>query len=68
MKYDFECEECGNKEEKSIPMESYSEEKDNQICSKCGGKMKRIFEGDISGVKYNCSGFYDTGRGTRFRN
>lgn len=59
MRYDFKCPKCGTIEERSIAIDDYDKEKNNQICSKCKGHMQRIIEFDGSiGL---CSGMYGVG-------
>lgn len=55
-KYDFQCTECSNIEEKDIPMSEYDKEKDKQICSRCGSKAVRVWNTTV-GVSL-CSGMY----------
>lgn len=64
MKYCFVCRSCDNEEEKDIPMADYNEQKEKQVCSKCGGKMARKFEA-FKGAVTLCSGMYgiDSGKG-----
>lgn len=63
MKYNFECSECGHREEKEILMADYDREKEKQICSLCGAKSKRVIE--FNGSVTLCSGMYgiDSGKG-----
>ena len=44
MNYKFRCEQCGQEQEKEISMKDYDKLKNNQVCSKCGGVLKRIIE------------------------
>lgn len=44
MQYSFYCDGCGNEESINIPIEKYNQEKNNQVCSKCGKPLKRKFE------------------------
>ena len=43
MKYLFKCKGCGLEEEKEIPINEYSEQKEKQI-GKCGEKMDRVIQ------------------------
>lgn len=61
MNYDFRCTQCGNVEEKSIAINDYDKEKNNQNCSKCNGKMERVLEFD--GAIGLCNGMYGTSKG-----
>lgn len=64
--YSFKCKKCNKEEDRTIPINDYDKEKNNQYCS-CGGKMERTFQ-DIGGTEYRCTGMYDTdNRGARFR-
>jgi predicted nucleic acid-binding Zn ribbon protein len=44
MYYRFQCIKCKCEEEKNIPVSEYDTEKEKQICSNCGAKMKRVIE------------------------
>lgn len=50
MTYQFKCEKCNNIEDKTIAIDDYDKEKNNQICSKCNSRMERVlgFDGSIS--------------------
>lgn len=37
MRYDYQCENCGQEEERSVPVE----DRDQQICS-CGAALRRL--------------------------
>jgi predicted nucleic acid-binding Zn ribbon protein len=56
MTYTFKCEQCNNIETKTIAIDDYDKEKNNQICSKCNGHMQRVIEFD--GSVGLCSGCY----------
>lgn len=55
-KYDFKCKNCGMQAEIDIPMSTYEQEKDKQVCANCSGKMERVFVWN-GGVTL-CSGMY----------
>lgn len=44
MFYRFICQDCKAEEEKQIAIKDYDAEKEKQVCTVCGGKMKRILE------------------------
>lgn len=54
--YTFICEKCRKEIEIEIPMAEYTEQKDKQVCKKCGSKLKRKIEWG-GGVKL-CAGMY----------
>lgn len=57
--YIFNCNKCKKDVELTIPINDYDEQKDKQVCKKCGSKMTRVFT-DIGLTTYGCTGFYDT--------
>ncbi len=61
MMYAFRCTKCGNTEEKSIAINDYDKEKNNQTCSKCGSKMERVLEFD--GTIGLCNGMFGVSAG-----
>lgn len=55
MKYLFNCLKCGCDEEKEIPIADYDKLKNYQVCSNCGGDMKRVIEWE--GLASNLGGY-----------
>ena len=53
--YDYECEACKHRFEKSQPIT----EKPIRKCPKCGGKTRRLI-GAGGGILFKGSGFYQT--------
>lgn len=60
--YDFRCAECGNIEEKKIPMAEYDTLKESQVCTKCSGKMTRRVDGKAQ-FSLSGNGWYSMGYG-----
>lgn len=58
MTYEFKCEECGNEETKQLTVKEY--ETIPQYCSKCKGKLKRIYTPTdfiLEGTCWSISGY-----------
>lgn len=65
MNYKFRCEQCGQEQEKEISMKDYDKLKNNQVCSKCGGVLKRIIE--WQGCAYNLGGYSEVGGSAKWQ-
>lgn len=52
MEYRWRCTKCNKECIKSIHIEDYDKEKNNQICPSCGSKLERVieFSGSIGGT------------------
>ena len=44
MQYLFRCPLCKKESERSIKIEDYDTQKNEQLCYECGVKMKRVLE------------------------
>lgn len=57
MKYLFYCVSCGEEQEKEISMKDYDHEKNSQVCSVCGGQLKRKIEWTGIATSSNSNGW-----------